>query len=90
MRGATQALEDVSAQTVDLEAHLAQRLRTLHAAASMLATGSFARLVDAVHAAGELPAERLLASLFSLATVQTYYESQCGKLLQKQLQEETP
>lgn len=89
MRGATQALEEVSAQTDDLEVHLTQRLRTLHTAASVLANGSFARLVDAVHAAGTLPTERLLATLFSLATVQSYYENQCTKFLHQQLQEST-
>jgi hypothetical protein len=84
---ADQALHEVTADTADLEAHLASRLDRHYEAALAGVQGSFARLLDTVvpMTATEpaVPAEQLLATVLSLVALQLRFEASCAAQMQQ-------
>jgi len=80
---ASRALDDVTPEVDDLEEHLRTRLLDAYRAAADAAHGSFSRMSDAIHQAGELAPEALLGTLLSLGVVQAGYEARCAHHLRQ-------
>lgn len=80
---AARAFDEVTPEVEDLEEHLRTRLLAAYRAAAAAVHGSFSRMSDAVHEAGELTPEALLATLLSLGVVQAGYEARCAHHLRQ-------
>lgn len=81
-----EAFHAVTADTVDLEAHLAGQLHEPYAAALAGVHGSFARLLETAAGVTTAPAEELLATVLGLVALQQRFEAACA--IQSQLSDE--
>lgn len=79
---ADEAFRAVTADTIDLETHLACWLDQPYAVALAGVHGSFARLLETAAGVTTAPAEELVATVLSLVALQQRFESACATQLQ--------
>ena len=77
-----EAFRTVTADTNDLETHLAYWLEQPYAVALAGVHGSFARLVETAAGVTKSPPEELVATVLSLVALQQRFESACSTQLQ--------